>query len=282
MLLSDKIQFIDLGPLQDILIEGGWFKFSVESDSMSPTLKRGDIVKVIPIVEQDIRPSDILVFKKGERLFVHRAVSLFIENGQKFVITRGDRPGAGDERILLEDIVGRVVGVERSNRKVNRWHNNLFYSIKVKLIKVLCWVQRYSLYRIIVNLVFPIRVTYWFSVKNDKRITNIIVSKSLRYSSKLIGEFKGKKDYRIFAKIVGRIIGSLGVRFDNDKGFWEIYNLYVSSLFRRRRIATRIFNIMLSILENNINKDKDIVIFISKSNLIVKEFFKKMGFNEVP
>ncbi len=84
----------------------GTFTFlaSVTSDSMKPALFRGDFVVIQKL--SDYAVGDILVFRAGKQVFVHRAV-LAQDSGFR---TKGDANPFDDGRVVRgPDIYGKVV-----------------------------------------------------------------------------------------------------------------------------------------------------------------------------
>jgi hypothetical protein len=83
---------------------------------MVPFFQPGDIMRLVPCAEAEIRRGDVIVFKPpGEdRLVVHRV----IETGPDGIRTRGDRNNQTDPWVLnREHIRGRVVSLERGMRR---------------------------------------------------------------------------------------------------------------------------------------------------------------------
>jgi len=86
-------------------------------NSMSPTLKNGDILKFAPYKDRDIRIGDVILFNSpyGKTPIVHRVV--FVDN--KGVRTKGDNIIPIDDFILHpNDIIGRVVFAHRGKKEV--------------------------------------------------------------------------------------------------------------------------------------------------------------------
>jgi len=82
---------------------------------MFPTLRKGDILRVVPFREREISPGDVVVYRSpcNGSLIVHRVVS--IDKG--FVQTKGDNARFKDN-VLLErnDIIGHVISVRRGEK----------------------------------------------------------------------------------------------------------------------------------------------------------------------
>ncbi len=84
---------------------------------MNPTLRPGDRLRVLPYDEKRICMGDVVVFQSPEtkHVVVHRVVAVD-PNGVK---TRGDNNACTDPWLLRpEDIIGRIVSLNRKNRNV--------------------------------------------------------------------------------------------------------------------------------------------------------------------
>ena len=74
----------------------------VVSDSMEPTLHRGDVVPWIPCSIDEIKKGDIVVYKSAsyfnqKKYIVHRVDGIIIKDGNKFLITKGDANNYTDQ-----------------------------------------------------------------------------------------------------------------------------------------------------------------------------------------
>jgi signal peptidase I len=114
-----------------------WLEFKKEhhvpirGKSMIPILKEGDLARVVHDIS-DLKPGDIVIFRKGWYLIAHRVLLQFDDkSGRKLYITQGDRSKHPDSPIEECEIVGRVVGVLRggSYRPVDfrqqKWYKKL-------------------------------------------------------------------------------------------------------------------------------------------------------------
>jgi signal peptidase I len=83
---------------------------TVIGDCMEPTIRKGAKVIVDPSLE-NIAPGDIVVFKNGGHLTVHRVVQLIESEGRRGFLTKGDRNNYCDLPVQEESVLGRVVFV---------------------------------------------------------------------------------------------------------------------------------------------------------------------------
>jgi signal peptidase I len=104
--------------------------------SMSPVLKPGDRLQIIPSNRQKIRSGDVVVFipPRGDSNIVHRVVSMNSDG----IKTRGDNCTHSDDWILKrENILGRVVSAQRGNRRLRVFGGPLghSYAMGIRVIK---------------------------------------------------------------------------------------------------------------------------------------------------
>jgi peptidase S24-like protein len=92
----------------------GAIRFRAGGVSMLPTLLPGDLLEIERTAPAEFRVGDIVLFSRGESLFVHRLIA--IDETRARFTTRGDSMGPCDpeqDRTFL----GRVISVERGGRR---------------------------------------------------------------------------------------------------------------------------------------------------------------------
>lgn len=93
------------------------FMVTVLSDSMEPTLYRGDITIIKSETTYNI--DDIIVFEQPDGIYIHRIIAE--REGFEFR-TAGDRTGAPDQwSIIKEDIKGKVILTIPKAGHINLW-----------------------------------------------------------------------------------------------------------------------------------------------------------------
>ena len=98
-----------------IFLVSGMFKFSmsaIASNSMYPALKRGDavILEAVNDKNRDTLKKDMIVaFEEDGNIITHRIISIELENGIEYVITKGDNNDIKDvTKKTKDDIIGIV------------------------------------------------------------------------------------------------------------------------------------------------------------------------------
>lgn len=83
----------------------GFTYYEVLSDSMAPMYKTGDVV-IVNTNDRNIVPGDIIVFRMGNTVVVHR-VETILDDG---IVTHGDANQTVDPGIRdMDDVVGKVL-----------------------------------------------------------------------------------------------------------------------------------------------------------------------------
>ena len=93
----------------------GVMPMSVESDSMSPTFKKGDLIFVNQTDLYELKEGDVITFYceiEGMRVKnTHRIIKVIEENGARKFVTRGDNNPVEDESFVKTyDVIGKWSG----------------------------------------------------------------------------------------------------------------------------------------------------------------------------
>jgi signal peptidase I len=146
----------------------GWMR--VSSDSMMPLIHPGDSVLMTPVPPPDIKPGDVIIFRREDRLIIHRVVTrrsipdgfLFTEQGDGLK-SRGSFSAA--------DVFGRALVVK---------HGQVYYRLDSPAGKLaarilagwyrisspfFAWRRRASSNRIVRFIVLPVRAVNKLLVK---------------------------------------------------------------------------------------------------------------------
>lgn len=110
-------EFLNLS--SEILVRGNKFRFQARGESMAPSIRDGDIIKVEPIGGQQVKWGDVIFYRAGEkRMVAHRVIRKFSRNYKPVYIARGDSNRGKGEEVCLEQILGKVEVVERNGSKI--------------------------------------------------------------------------------------------------------------------------------------------------------------------
>lgn len=80
------------------------------SRSMSPLIREGDEVRLVPLEPRRITRGALIAYRKGEGLVLHRVLA----SSEAGVITKGDALASPDPLIGWQDVVARAAGLRRA------------------------------------------------------------------------------------------------------------------------------------------------------------------------
>ena len=109
-------------------------RLSVSGDSMRPLLRAGDMVEVERVPPAELRAGDIVVVQRQGEFVTHRLLRVD-ERGWH---THGDGTRSLDVPVAADEIVGRVVTLERGEKRLDlqpaRWR------VSDRMIRMIdCW-----------------------------------------------------------------------------------------------------------------------------------------------
>jgi len=109
----------NLKKIPEILLCNGYdVRFGARGLSMFPFLWTGD--KIIIRYETNVNIGDIVIFRKGEEMFCHRIIKTLEIGGHRYYQTRGDSLFTPDEPVTIDEILGKVIRIERENLSLLR------------------------------------------------------------------------------------------------------------------------------------------------------------------
>jgi hypothetical protein len=103
--------------MQAVLAKGASFRFRAPGWSMSPFIRHGDVITIAPLALNTPSVGQVVAFIRPEchGLAVHRVIG---RHGAQFLIQGDNISGQADGWFLPQDILGRVICIERSGKKV--------------------------------------------------------------------------------------------------------------------------------------------------------------------
>ena len=102
-----------------ILRRGRSIRFRARGRSMLPLIRNGDVVIAQPASDDDLCVGSVVLHRIGpDRLVAHRIVWRGLNDGAISVKTRGDASFGPPDVVGAEQVLGRVVAVQRGDRLV--------------------------------------------------------------------------------------------------------------------------------------------------------------------
>jgi signal peptidase len=103
-----------------LLRRGIRVRFAAKGQSMQPVIRDGEVITVIPVAAAEVKRRDILLYRTPRGLIAHRLVGIKRHQGLAAVFTlRGDATCTCDAPVQAEQILGKVVSVQRGNRDID-------------------------------------------------------------------------------------------------------------------------------------------------------------------
>jgi len=115
----------------DLLREGYNIRSWAAAGSMSPCIKKGDLLVVKPIALEEAGIGEIVAYRKDEShsvLTTHRVIQKGKERGRRYLITKGDRNPYRDFPLSPQEVLGKVTGIERNGQVI--WLESPFYRLR--------------------------------------------------------------------------------------------------------------------------------------------------------
>jgi hypothetical protein len=104
---------------KEILGKGNCLRFQACGGSMHPFIKNGQIIQVRPTKISEINSGDIIFYRNlDDRMIVHRVIKKYRKNGKIVLLTKGDSTSEFDEYVYPENILGKVVAIEKNNKAI--------------------------------------------------------------------------------------------------------------------------------------------------------------------
>lgn len=102
-----------------VLADHGKVTFRAHGTCMFPCVRPGDLLTIESHTIEQVQVGDIVVFRRNDMLFGHRAIVRGIRDGKPFVVTRPDRSCWGnDGPSYAEDVLGVVTSIQRHHEEV--------------------------------------------------------------------------------------------------------------------------------------------------------------------
>jgi signal peptidase I len=85
---------------------------------MLPAIWPGDILSIHSDNVAEALPGDIVLFGRQGKLVAHRVVERTTRQGRIQWVTRGDSVGRNDAPVSSDELLGRVIAIERGSRRL--------------------------------------------------------------------------------------------------------------------------------------------------------------------
>lgn len=110
----DRLSLTDVLVGDDLAWIGEAFTLRVTGWSMFPTLRKGDVLRLLP--PDAVVAGDLVLFRHDRELVCHRVIAAVSEDT---VRTRGDDVSGESEVVRRADLVGKVAEIRRGDRSID-------------------------------------------------------------------------------------------------------------------------------------------------------------------
>ncbi len=86
--------------------------------SMFPLIAPGDRIIITP--QKDLNIGDLIVFARADTMVCHRLAQVFTRDGIEYYCTRGDNCSAHDGPVTSDQIIGKVIRIDRARISLAR------------------------------------------------------------------------------------------------------------------------------------------------------------------
>jgi signal peptidase I len=115
---STQRLFPDL--IGELLGRGHRVLFRANGKSMHPTIKDGETVTIEPVETSDVKRGDIILYRRGLSVIAHRVEAIRRRHGSvALFFLRGDASDSSDQPVRPEQVLGKVVSVQRGVRRID-------------------------------------------------------------------------------------------------------------------------------------------------------------------
>lgn len=102
----------------EALRTAGKFRLAAFGYSMLPTLWPGEVLTIHGHSLEQVQPSEVVLFSREGRFFIHRVVRKVTMGLETRLITRGDALPSVDATVLPIEFLGKIVSVRRGDREI--------------------------------------------------------------------------------------------------------------------------------------------------------------------
>ena len=138
--------------MTELLRRGNRVRFRAIGASMQPTIEDGELITVAPVAPGPVKRGDILLYQSESGVHAHRVVgrvkgTVPLLEGDcplDHYLLRGDASVSCDAPVRLEQVIGRVVAVQRAGR--SRPLDNRAFNL-MRLMRL--WLSKSKVFRVL-------------------------------------------------------------------------------------------------------------------------------------
>ena len=256
---------------QEVLGRGRILRFKAKGESMSPSIRDGDILEITPVNGEEIRAGNIIFYHVGKkRMVAHRVTKRIIENDKLIFLTRGDSNIGEEEKVHPEQIMGRVKAIERKERRIRidyGW-NRLKYIFYLKISPLLIKLRRIG-----GRLVRRIQ-----SLKAYRNLAKRLIRGEVCYQWEPCRDSTKDLLVRRRDQIIGRTTINNFSKADTHYHGWWIFGTWVDWRYRGLGVGSQLTEMLCEFARKQ--KASDVKLLVFKDNKPALSLYRKLGFHQ--
>lgn len=115
---SSQRLFIEVST--ELLCQGQRVRFKAPGRSMNPTIKEGETITIQPVAPSAVSKGDIILYSFERGFIAHRVLRILRRKSDApCFIMRGDASDSFDYPVGTQQVLGKVISVERGGRSID-------------------------------------------------------------------------------------------------------------------------------------------------------------------
>lgn len=295
-----------------ILNNGGSFSFKAHGSSMYPFICDGDILTVKQVEYFALKAGNIAFYRYyDDRLIVHRIVGKKLQSNKLMLLMRGDSLFNNDGWIYSDQVLGKVVSIQRDKkfiqldqggllRPIMYFWNKLYplgpfsFYLTLKGKRVLSWLlrrlQTLKIYRVIARTLINGKISYRIATEKDAyKLSRFYGYEQLPEIEDPVGLLKNQLQnpndygYTFIACKKEKIIGAtiLTTIPENKTLYpdWWIFGMLVRTRYRGTGIGEGL--VRMAMEKASEEQAKRINLLVFEKNRAAVNLYRKMGFCQI-
>ncbi|MGD9015604.1 MAG: signal peptidase I [Candidatus Omnitrophota bacterium] len=267
---SSHLDFIRLS--KDILGRESYLRFQAQGHSMYPAIKDRDILNVERVQANQIRIGDVIFYKTtGGHMVCHRVVNKFHQNDRPTFLAKGDSNTGKAEEVLSDEVLGRVMTIERNGRVINLTHClvRLIYIFLSKISPLIRIFKRMA--SRVLRLIHGLKIY--------RNLAKRLIRKEILYKFE---PSRGCANH-FLAKIGNKSVGKATVDkfLENNSEYygWWIFGTWVNWRYRGLGIGKQLTMMVCDFVAKSGASDIKLLVF--ENNRPAINLYRKMGFSQI-
>jgi signal peptidase I len=286
--------------VDEVLARGVCIRLKGRGGSMYPFVRTGDMLLIEPKIPSELKIGDLVLYRRESGVhIVHRLIR---KNGLTSLITRGDGLFYDDPPVPVDQVLGRVIAVERDgrSRKLDSPLNKVFGRVWAKLSPMNRWLyyllkpawkiyRKFGLFIQKVKGLFGLGIRKLQGISTYRRAVKLLqIRVEIREADKEEGQqitghaISPSIDKTIFVAKKGKnIVGYVEwaqrpAQEHPFKGHW-LYGLTVRSIYRGSGIGEKLTQ---KVIEKSVSEGaKELSLLVAENNYPAVKLYRKLGFD---